>query len=123
GPAGDVMYHNDSGRQGTYAFDLDADGNASNRGTFIQCGDGDGYPDGMTGDTEGCLWIAFWDGWCVRRFSPEGEQLETIRMPIAKPTSCAFGGWERPRHTVRPPVSESMKMPSKCNQMPGDCLW
>jgi sugar lactone lactonase YvrE len=46
----------------------------------------------MTVDAEGCLWIAFWDGWCIRRFSPGGERLETVRMPVSKPTSCAFGG-------------------------------
>lgn len=91
-PDGAIMYHNDSARQVTYAFDLDAEGNASNRRTFLQFGDGDGYPDGMTVDAEGCLWIAFWDGWCVRRFSPAGERLTTIRMPVSKPTSCAFGG-------------------------------
>ena len=91
-PDGLVMYHNDSARQVTYAFDLDGDGNATNRRTFIQFGDGDGYPDGMTVDSEGCLWIAFWDGWCVRRFSPDGERQQTIRMPVSRPTSCAFGG-------------------------------
>ena len=91
-PVGDIMYHNDSARQVTYAFDLDDDGIASNRRTFLQFGDGDGYPDGMTVDAEGCLWIAFWDGWCVRRFSPGGERIATIRMPVARPTSCAFGG-------------------------------
>ena len=93
-PRGDVMYHNDSARQVTYAFELDAEGNASGRRTFLQFGPGDGYPDGMTVDAEGCLWIAFWDGWCIRRFSPEGERLQTIRMPVARPTSCAFGGPE-----------------------------
>ncbi len=91
-PSGGIMYHNDSARQVTYAFDLDEDGEASNRRVFLQFGPGDGYPDGMTVDCEGCLWIAFWDGWCVRRFSPAGERIETIRMPVAKPTSCAFGG-------------------------------
>ena len=90
--SGDLMYENDSARQVTFAFDLDADGNASNKRTFVQFGDGDGYPDGMTVDSEGCLWIAFWDGWCIRRFSPDGERLETVRMPVSKPTSCAFGG-------------------------------
>lgn len=91
-PAGDVMYENDSARQITYAFDLHADGNVTNRRTFLQFGRGDGYPDGMTVDCEGCLWIAFWDGWCIRRFSPEGELKRTIEMPVARPTSCAFGG-------------------------------
>ena len=91
-PAGDIMYHNDSARQVTYAFDIDSSGAASNRRVFMQFGPGDGYPDGMTVDSEGCLWIAFWDGWAVRRYSPAGAWLETIRMPVSRPTSCAFGG-------------------------------
>jgi sugar lactone lactonase YvrE len=91
-PSGEVMYHSDSARQVTYAFDIDAGGKPSNRRTFLQFGPGDGYPDGMTVDSEGCLWIAFWDGWCVRRYSPAGDWLETIKMPVQRPTSCAFGG-------------------------------
>jgi len=91
-PAGDVLYHNDSARQLTYAFDLDPDGNAANRRIFARYGEGDGYPDGMTVDREGCLWIAFWDGWCVRRLSPGGELLATFSLPVQRPTSCAFGG-------------------------------
>ena len=46
----------------------------------------------MTVDSQACLWIAFWDGWCVRRYSPDGECLAKIEVPVAKPTSCAFGG-------------------------------
>lgn len=91
-PDGRTMYHNDSGRQVTYAFDLDEAGNASNRRVFASFGEGEGYPDGMTVDCEGCLWIAFWDGWCLRRLSPEGELLEVLQVPVARPTSCAFGG-------------------------------
>jgi sugar lactone lactonase YvrE len=91
-PDGRTMYHNDSGRQVTYAFDLDEAGNASNRRVFARFGEGDGYPDGMTVDREGCLWIAFWDGWCLRRLSPEGDLLDVLQVPVARPTSCAFGG-------------------------------
>lgn len=96
GPAfsrsGEMMYHNDSARQVTYAFDVDDSGTLSNRRTFARFGPGDGFPDGMTVDGDDCLWIAFWDGWCVRRFSPGGECLATIQLPVQKPTSCAFGG-------------------------------
>jgi xylono-1,5-lactonase len=64
----------------------------SNRSEFLRFGRGEGYPDGMTVDAEGCLWIAFWDGWVLRRFSPQGERLGELRLPVQRPTSCAFGG-------------------------------
>lgn len=96
GPAfsrdGRTMYHTDSGRQTVYAFDLDPAGNATNRREFAQFGEGDGHPDGMTVDAEDCLWVAFWDGWCIRRLSPSGERLAEIAVPVQRPTSCAFGG-------------------------------
>ena len=91
-PDGRLMYHNDSALQVTYVFDLDEDGTASNRREFARFGKGDGYPDGMTVDAEGCLWIAFWDGWCLRRLSPNGERIAELLMPVQRPTSCAFGG-------------------------------
>jgi sugar lactone lactonase YvrE len=75
-PDGRTMYHSDSARQVIYAFDLDHDGNASNRREFARFGEGEGYPDGMTVDSQGCLWSAFWDGWCVRRFSPAAMHAE-----------------------------------------------
>jgi D-xylonolactonase len=91
-PDGRTMYHSDTARQVTYAFELDADGSARNRRVFLQFGPGDGNPDGMTVDADGCLWIAFWGGWCVRRYSPVGEWLETIKLPVSQPSSCVFGG-------------------------------
>jgi xylono-1,5-lactonase len=91
-PDGRRMYHSDTLRQVTYAFDLDPDGTASSRRVFRQFGKADGHPDGMTVDAEGGLWIAFWGGWCVRRFSPDGQTLRTIELPIEQPSSCAFGG-------------------------------
>ena len=91
-PDGRLIYHNDSARQTIYAFDLSDDGEVSNKRVFARFGEGDGSPDGMTVDAEGCLWVAFWDGWCLRRFSPAGECIRTMRMPVQRPTSCAFGG-------------------------------
>jgi sugar lactone lactonase YvrE len=91
-PDGRTMYHNDSALQVTYAYDLEADGSAGNRREFARYGGADGHPDGMTVDSEGCLWIAFWGGWCVRRFSPQGECIATIDVPVEQPSSCTFGG-------------------------------
>lgn len=96
GPAfsldGTTMYHTDTALQRVYAFDLAEDGGIANRRVFAQFGDGDGFPDGMTVDAENCLWIAFWDGWCVRRFSPAGERIAELAVPTRCPTSVAFGG-------------------------------
>jgi xylono-1,5-lactonase len=96
GPAfsldGRTMYHSDSALQRVYAFDLAEDGTAANRRIFAEFGPGEGYPDGMTVDAEDCLWIAFWDGWCLRRLSPSGERLVDLAVPVQRPTSCAFGG-------------------------------
>jgi D-xylonolactonase len=96
GPAfsldGRTMYHTDSALQRIYAFDLAADGSAGNRRVFAEFGKGEGYPDGMTVDAEDCLWVAIWDGWCVRRLSPAGERLLELPVPVQRPTSCMFGG-------------------------------
>ncbi|MEA3029490.1 MAG: xylono,5-lactonase [Sphingomonadales bacterium] len=96
GPAfsldGRTMYHSDSALQRVYVFDLAGDGSATDRRIHAQFERGEGYPDGMTVDAEDCLWIAFWDGWCVRRLSPAGERLQELRLPVQRPTSCAFGG-------------------------------
>lgn len=96
GPAfsvdGRILYHTDSARQTIYRFDLAADGSVSGKRVLAQFGDGDGYPDGMTVDAEDCLWVAFWDGWCLRRLSPAGEVVAHVPLPVARPTSVTFGG-------------------------------
>ena len=91
-PARGRMYHNDSARQTIFAFDFSPSGELCNRRVFAQFGEGDGYPDGMTVDSGGSLWVCFWDGWCLRRLSPEGEIEEQVEVPVQRPTSCTFGG-------------------------------
>ncbi len=52
-----------------------------------------GFPDGMTIDAEGNLWVAMYDGGKVCCFDPAtGELLEQIEVPAKKSSSCAFGG-------------------------------
>jgi len=59
---------------------------------FINIPPENGHPDGMTIDTEGCLWVCHWGGWRITRYSPEGIELMQIKMPVANITSCVFGG-------------------------------
>jgi sugar lactone lactonase YvrE len=49
-------------------------------------------PDGLATDADGCLWIAVWDGWRVERYAPDGRCVKTIKLPVPRPTSLAFGG-------------------------------
>src|SRR3546814_18407668 len=59
---------------------------------FHQFEHGNGRPDGGAVDAEGCYWSALWDGWRVVRFSPAGELLQTVELPVQRPTMIAFGG-------------------------------
>ena len=49
-------------------------------------------PDGLTVDSEGCLWIALWEGSAVVRYDAQGKHIDTIEMPVPRPTSVMFGG-------------------------------
>lgn len=93
-PDNATMYYSDSGGAGiVYAYDFDLDtGAVSNRRTFLPPTGTAAVADGLTVDSEGCLWIAFWDGWRVERRAPDGRLLRRIDMPVQRPTSCMFGG-------------------------------
>ncbi len=77
-----------------YNYDKNT-GHISNKKTIIKIPEADGSPDGMTIDNEGMLWVAHWGGWQVTRWNPDnGEKLFHIKLPVAKVTSCTFGGEE-----------------------------
>ncbi|ULR48032.1 SMP-30/gluconolactonase/LRE family protein [Streptomyces deccanensis] len=61
--------------------------------TFARLRDGEGSPDGMTVDAEGCLWVALWGAGAVRRYHPDGRLLDTLTVPAPHPTSvCLLPG-------------------------------
>jgi sugar lactone lactonase YvrE len=88
-----LMYHIDSLAATVYVQDFDPGiGSIANRRPFIEVPAGHGTPDGMTVDEEGCLWVAFWGGGALRRYSPDGVQLQEIAFPVRQVSCCAFGG-------------------------------
>ncbi len=89
-----TMYFVDSPTRQCVAFDYDkASGGITNRRVVVEIPEGAGWPDGMTIDAEGMLWIALWDGWRVARYNPHtGALLDEIKLPVARPTSAVFGG-------------------------------
>lgn len=92
-PDGRTMYFTDTPTLQILAFDYDLDtGDLSNERVFATIPPGQGRPDGAAVDVEGCLWSAHFAGWKVTRYSPDGEVLRVLDLPVAQVTSCAFGG-------------------------------
>lgn len=93
-PDNRIMYYSDSGGPGVvYAYDFDLEsGSISNRRVFLPPTGTDAVADGLTVDSEGCVWVAYWNGWKVARYDPQGNLMRAIRMPVQRPTSCNFGG-------------------------------
>jgi xylono-1,5-lactonase len=91
-PDGKTLYHTDTLKKEIYAFDCAADGSLSNKRIFTTIEDGAGYPDGPVTDAEGFLWTGLFGGWEVRRYSPAGKLVQTVRFPVSCITKIAFGG-------------------------------
>ncbi|MGB3420452.1 SMP-30/gluconolactonase/LRE family protein [Dolichospermum sp. FACHB-1091] len=88
-----VFYLTDSAQQKIYAYNFEpTTGKISDRCIFVDLIGESFYPDGLTIDSEGNIWSAMWDGWCVIRFNPKGEETLRIPLPVQRPTSCTFGG-------------------------------
>ncbi|MBT1091864.1 SMP-30/gluconolactonase/LRE family protein [Streptomyces sp. Tu102] len=90
-PDGSLMYYIDSPTRRIDVFDH-ADGRVGDRRPFAEIEDGAGFPDGLTVDADGCVWVALWDGSAVRRYTPAGELDRVIELPVPRVTACAFAG-------------------------------
>ena len=87
------MYYTDSPTHNIYIFDYDVDtGELSNQRVFVNTGESDGIPDGMTVDAAGYVWSARWDGSSLVRYSPTGAQERRVWFPARKVSSITFGG-------------------------------
>ena len=91
---GRTMYLNDTSHRQVVAFDVHpVTGQLSNMRNWLRFTSRDGYPDGMTTDADGCIWIAHWGGACVTCHDPvTAAELQRIPLPTSHITSVAFGG-------------------------------
>lgn len=89
-----TFYYIDTPTRTVRAFDYDLDtGAIATPRTVIHVPEALGWPDGMTSDTQGNLWIAMWGGAQVTRWNPQtGQLLEQIAIPAKNVSSCVFGG-------------------------------
>jgi len=92
-PDGNTFYLVDMMPGNVLAYDYDLhSGTVANRRTLFTVPAAEGMPDGLCVDGEGGIWVAHWDGWRISRWSPEGQRLLTLEVPVQRPTCPVFGG-------------------------------
>ncbi|MDQ8039441.1 MAG: SMP-30/gluconolactonase/LRE family protein [Rickettsiella sp.] len=87
------MYICDSPKRQIYHYEFDPiKGQLGQCQIFAKIPETEGFPDGLTVDSEDYVWCCHWDGWQITRYKPSGEVDGIIPMPVPRPTSCCFGG-------------------------------
>ncbi|MET8824853.1 SMP-30/gluconolactonase/LRE family protein [Streptomyces sp. NPDC004610] len=89
-PDGTLLYYIDTATRRVDVFDHEGAGRLRDRRTLTTVGDG--HPDGLAVDADGCVWVALWDGGAVHRYTPDGVLDRVLELPAPRVTSCAFGG-------------------------------
>ncbi|KPF62176.1 gluconolaconase [alpha proteobacterium AAP81b] len=91
-PDGRTLLHTDSAARRIWRFAIGDDGDLGDRTLFRELTGDEGYPDGMTFDANGDLWLAQWGAGCVGRYTMDGVCRQRIALPASQISSCTFGG-------------------------------
>lgn len=91
-PDGRFLYHVDTLAGTIHRFDIASNAHLRDATLFATIAPEDGNPDGVTVDSEGCVWVGLWGGWEARRYAPDGSLLLRVAVPCANVTKVAFGG-------------------------------
>jgi sugar lactone lactonase YvrE len=88
------FYYIDTPTRQVQAFDYDLEsGEIAYPRTAIRVPEALGWPDGMTSDLQGHLWISLWGGAQVTCWNPAtGNLLHSVPVPALQCSSCVFGG-------------------------------
>ena len=126
GPAfsvdGTIMYHNETHDGIVYAYDIAADGSASNKRIFAKFADGVGLPDGCTVDADDGLWVSHYGGGRCSRYKPDGVLDFDLMIPAKQSTSLTFAGPNLDRMfnttAAQPPVDADDPLAGTLFEMP-----
>jgi sugar lactone lactonase YvrE len=91
-PDGTIAYYVDTRDQSIDIFDYSADTGLMNRRRWVDVPVEVGWPDGLTVDAEGGVWLALMGGSAVHHYSASGRLDEVIPLPVSQVTACTFGG-------------------------------
>lgn len=89
-----TFYYIDTPTHNVMAYDYDlASGEIANPRVAVRIPDEFGWPDGMTSDAQGRLWVALWGGAAITVWQPgTGQLVQRIPIPAKNVSACAFGG-------------------------------
>jgi sugar lactone lactonase YvrE len=90
-PDGATMHLSDTHRHVIWAFDYERGTGAISR-ERVFADSADLHPDGACIDAEGCMWSCQYGGWRIVRYTPAGKIDRVLKLPVANPTCCCFGG-------------------------------
>ena len=96
GPAfskdGKNIYFSDSFNRTIYKYNNSKNLNLIKSEKFYEFKEEDGFPDGLTVDINGNIWVAHWNGGKISQISSSGKLLKEIKLPSMNITSLCFGG-------------------------------
>jgi len=92
-----TLYYIDTPTHQVVAYDYDLqNGEIANPRVAVTVPEALGWPDGMTSDLSGNLWVALWGGAALTVWNPaNGALVEKIAIPAKNVTSCAFGSLDQ----------------------------
>ena len=93
-PDGSLAYFNDTPTGRIAVLDYSPESGLTGLRRFVQIPSEDGYPDGLTVDSEGGVWVALYGGSAVRRYTPDGRLDHIVDVGATNVTACTFGGPE-----------------------------
>jgi len=86
-------YHTNSTRRTITKYEFDSDTSRLGKGKIIVSTPDDGsVPDGLTVDSEDCIWSARWDGWALYRYNSLGGEIAKVIFEVRKVSCLTFGG-------------------------------
>jgi len=91
-PDGKIMYFADSPTHKIIAFDSTVQLSDTTPSKTLTETNEDHFPDGSTVDKFGNIWNALWGSGKLVCYSPEGEKLQEVSVPVSQPSCISIGG-------------------------------
>ncbi len=87
------ILHSDSAKKTIFKYEVDFDDfYIQERSIFKKFNDSEGYPDGMTLDSEGNIYVAMWGEGKIRKLNSKGDEISNVQFPAQNITNVCFCG-------------------------------